>query len=133
MALLPEPDGSSRLWVVQDPEGGPAGPTVLRFRDPTGIEVTADAVWVGDADGLHRVDLAMQQPVSTTVWSTPIRSLHDGFALDDAGYVIGPGDGQPAVIQEDPAATEFAVVAGQLVLLHQHEGEAVVVDPDSFS
>ncbi len=133
-ALLPETDGSSRLWVVQDADHGGSGPTELRFRDPTAIEVSGDGMWIGDANGLHYVDLAEPKLRSTTLWETPVRVIHltpgDGlFALDADGRVIRPTGEPPEVVWEDPAATDFTVAFGQLVILHRAENEIVVLDP----
>ena len=133
-ALLSETDGSSRLWVVQDADRGMPGRTELRFRDPTAIEVSGDGVWIGDADGLHYVDLAEPKLRSTTLWETPVRVIHltpgDGLlALDADGRVIRPTGEPPEVVWEDPAATDFTVAFGQLVILHRAENEIVVLDP----
>jgi hypothetical protein len=133
-ALLPETDGSSRLWVAQDVDHGESGPTELRFRDPTALEVSGDGIWIGDADGLHYVNLAEPKLKSTTLWETPVRAIHltpsDGlFALDAGGRVIRPTSEPPEVVWEDPAATDFTVAFGQLVILHRAENEIVVLDP----
>jgi len=142
-ALLPDPDGSSRLWIVQDDDHGTPGPTELRFRDPTTIEVTGDAVWIGDADGLHRVGLAEPKLLSTTLWETPVRRLvrldsssgsnrppFEVIVLDADGCVIRTAGEPPEVVWEDRAATDLTTVLDQLVILHRAENEVMVLDPN---
>ena len=141
-ALLPEADGSSRLWVVQD--AGLVGPTQLRFRDPTALEVTGDAVWIGDSDGLHRVGLAEPKDSTTTLWPVPVRVIRreasgsdrspfEVIALDEDGHVIRTAGETPEVVWEDRAATDLTVVFGQLVILHGAENEVMVLDPNVLS
>lgn len=66
--LLPEPDGTSRLWIAQQDDLGSQG-TDLTFREPTAMVIGGDgALWVADADGLHVVDVDVF-PNSERGWS----------------------------------------------------------------
>jgi hypothetical protein len=146
-ALLPEPDGTSRLWIVE-PTGLGVLQEDLSFRQPTAMVIGGDRnLWVADADGLHVVQLETPDMSVRTVWDTPIRSLwpnyndrdHAALVLDDSGVVASlAGSGDAAEHYRDDDATEMLAhpfgLDGrpQLVLVHGDADEVVIVDLDVF-
>ncbi|MGE5211119.1 MAG: hypothetical protein ACM3MM_07620 [Acidobacteriota bacterium] len=146
-ALLPEPDGTSRLWIVQ-PNGLNTQRTDLGFREPTAMAIGGDRnLWVADADGLHVVQLETPDMSAQTVWDTPIRSLWPNFndldhavlVLDDNGVVASlAGSGDAIEHYRDEAATAMLAhpfgLDGQpqLVLVHGDGDEVLIVDLDVF-
>ncbi len=147
-ALLPEPDGTSQLWIVQ--QGGPSSrATGLSFREPTATVIGGDqALWVADENGLHVVDVGASTMVARTVSDTPIRSLwpnyndqdHAVLILDDNGAVASvAGSGEAVEHYRDDAATAMLAYPfgpddhPQLFLVHGHADEVAIVDLDVFS
>jgi hypothetical protein len=144
-ALLPEPDGMSRLWTLQTNSGATAQSTDLRFRDPTAVEMGGDgALWIADGDGLQVVDVLASPLKVRTVSNTPVRALNwmsaqFGFAvlvLDATGAVTAVNSsGATYEYHHDDAATDLAAmfwsgdpdVTPQLFLVHGHADEVIVV------
>lgn len=145
--LLPEPDGTSRLWIVQQGDLGSQG-TDVTFREPTAMVIGGDgALWVADADGLHVVDVEASTMAVRTVSETPIRSLlpnhndpdHAVLILDDNGVVASvAGSGEAVEHYRDDAATAMLAYPfgpngrPQLFLVHGNADEVVIVDLDVF-
>jgi len=155
-ALLPEPDGSSRLLGLRcvaispgecPPDGLGSQRTDLTFREPTAMVIGGDRnLWVTDADGLHVVELETPNMSVRTVWDTPVRSLWPNFndqdhavlVLDDNGVVASlAGSGDVVEHYRDEAATAmlaypFAFDGKQLFLVHGDDNGVMIVDLDVF-
>jgi hypothetical protein len=145
--LLPEPDGRSRLWIVQQDNPGSQG-TDLTFREPTAMVIGGDgALWVADRDGLHVVDVETPTLAVRNVSDTPIRSLlanyndpgHAVLILDDNGVVasVAGSGGTVEHYRDDAATAMLAHPFGpdgrpQLFLVHGGADEVIIVDLDVF-
>jgi hypothetical protein len=125
-ALLPEPDGTSRLWLARPPgTGDDARRTDVVFQAPTGLEASGNTLWVSDALGVHEIVFDTQLtpdawPVVTSdllVTADPYRIVdHQGFD-DGSAFVLTPGrevlrvtsDGTFEPILQDDLLTEVSV------------------------
>lgn len=140
-ALLPEPDGTSRLWIASTPETGePPQRTDLVFREPTGITVSFLTLWVSDGDGLHTVGLWPAPDHRQTVSTTPVRLLREDplgsvVVLDSDGRVLrATDDGTLDEVWSDPELTDVYVFDNDpaepyLFVSHGASDQFIIIDP----